>query len=45
MWGEGIHWHILERGDSFMRVTGGRGTQGDLEVPQPLPQLPIVFLL
>lgn len=28
-----------------MRVAGVRGTQGDLEAPQPLPQLPITFIL
>lgn len=28
-----------------MRVAGCRGIQRDLEVPQPLPQLPIIFLL
>lgn len=43
-WSEGIYWHILERGYPFMSVMGGRGTQGDLEVPQPFPELPIIFL-
>ena len=44
-WGKGIYWHILERGYPFMRVAGGRSIQRDLEVTQPLPQLPIIFLL
>lgn len=45
VWGEGVYWHVLERGDPFMRVAGSRGTQGELEAPQTLPQFPIVFLL
>lgn len=44
-WDEGIYWHILERGDPFMRVAGGRASQGDLEASKLLPQLPITFLL
>lgn len=45
VWGKRIHRHILEREDPFMRLTGGRGAQGELEAPQPLPQPRIIFFL